>query len=126
MYSPNPCEKDMSDEAVVRAVLPRNGPKHLARLLAVPLETARHWYYRNLSAGRRREVALALLAELDAQDRQRAALRNDLLNMVGQDEMAGAGAGAVMQESRGAGVGATTSGIRSEVADPVAARRVAR
>src|SRR5690348_69816 len=90
-----------SDESVIRGVLPRNGPKLLARLMSVPVETARHWYYRTLSAARRQELALRLLDELDRQDRIRAAYREHLCRMVDfNEEMAGARGSLVRMEDR--------------------------
>ncbi len=84
MSSPNLGESsDVTDESVIRGVLPQHGPKRLARLVGVPIETARSWYYRHLSAARRRQVALALLAEMDAQDMRRIELRRRLGEMVG-------------------------------------------
>ena len=66
------------DAALLREVLPRHGPKRLARLMAVPVDTARHWFYRHLSAARCHELALKLLTELDEQDRRREAVRRRL------------------------------------------------
>jgi len=39
--------------------------KRLARLMGVPTETARHWAFRRLPDARRKEIALALVAECD-------------------------------------------------------------
>lgn len=39
--------------------------KRLARMMSVPHETARHWAFRRLPDARRKEIALALLAECD-------------------------------------------------------------
>jgi hypothetical protein len=39
--------------------------KRLARLMGVPPETARHWAFRRLPDARRKEIALALIAECD-------------------------------------------------------------
>jgi hypothetical protein len=39
--------------------------KRLARLMGVPHETARHWAFRRLPDARRKEIALALIAECD-------------------------------------------------------------
>jgi hypothetical protein len=88
----------MTDAAVIRAVYPSGTMKRLARLMGVPLDTARHWLFRKVSAARRRELALALLRELDEQDRnERAAARAQLRAMVGTDGvdcvLDGAGAG---------------------------------
>lgn len=103
MASPDPCKPpEMNDQAVLRAVLPSNGPKLLARLLGSPVETARHYFYRHLSASRRREVALALLAELDRQERRLAVVRQHLEQMVGDHaQVAGSLAGDQVVEARG-------------------------
>jgi hypothetical protein len=78
MASPNPGERPVTDSTVIRAVLPRNPVKRLARLLGVPFETAKHWTYREVSVSRRRELALALLAEMDEQEVARGAIRRRL------------------------------------------------
>ena len=39
--------------------------KRLARLMGVPHETARHWAFRRVPDARRKEIALALIAECD-------------------------------------------------------------
>ena len=39
--------------------------KRLARLMGVPIETARHWAFRRIPDARRKEIALALIAECD-------------------------------------------------------------
>lgn len=83
------CQSDMTNEAVIRAVLPKHGPKRLSRIMDVPIETARGWYYRHLSVARTRDLALALLAEMDAEDQRRAAHRERLLLMAGNDGKAG-------------------------------------
>lgn len=112
MSSPKPGETTVTttNEAVIRAVLPRNGPKLLARLLDSPIETARHWYYKHLSASRRREVALALLAEMDRQDAERANLRLQLRTIASEQGDAEVGrdlAGATVQHDRCTEAGAT-------------------
>lgn len=68
----------MSDGDVIRAVYPRDTMKRVARLMDVPLDTARHWIYRNLSAARRKELGDALIAELDSQQVGLIALRRRL------------------------------------------------
>jgi hypothetical protein len=78
MPLPNPGERGVTDESIIRAALPYHGPKRLARLMAVPIETARHWYYKHMSSARRRELAMALLAEMDAQEVERGAVRRRL------------------------------------------------
>lgn len=88
------------DAAVIRQVMPRETVKRLARLMAVPLGTAHEWVYRNLSAARRRELAVALLAEMDRQDQSRAAIRQRLEQVVTDHEMGGAGGGVAVDETR--------------------------
>ncbi len=77
---------DMNDAAAIRAVYPRHTMKRLARVMGVPLDTARHWLFRkmSLSKERRHELALTLLAEFDRQDREeRAVIRRQLVAMSG-------------------------------------------
>jgi len=71
----------VSDAAIIRAVLPKHGAKRLARLMNVKIGTAHEWVYRRFSAARRRELALALIAELDQQDAERARVRTRLIEM---------------------------------------------
>jgi hypothetical protein len=71
-------EPAVNDATVIRGVLPRHSVKHVSRLLGVPIGTAHEWLYRRLSATRRRELADALLAEMDKQDVERSALRRRL------------------------------------------------
>lgn len=79
--------ESVSDAAAIRAVLPRHPVKRLARLLGLPLGTAHEWVYRNLCAARRRELALALIAELDRQDaEERADARRQLIEMAGKSD----------------------------------------
>ena len=87
MHTHNSGKPPVNDGSVIRAVLPAggNGPKRLARLMSVPVETARCWYYRHLSSSRRREVAAALLAEMDKQDVERSALRRRLAEWASGD-----------------------------------------
>ena len=60
------CEPDM---AVLTARFPpelcHHWVKRLARLMGVPHETARHWVFRRVPDARRKEIALALIAECD-------------------------------------------------------------
>lgn len=74
----------MTDAEIIRAVFPRHTMKRLASLMGAPLDTARHWLYRNFSAARRQELALRLLDHLDDEDRRRAAIRQHLCRMVGE------------------------------------------
>lgn len=104
MNTPKPGKDDpmtTTDQAVMRGVLSRNAPKRLARLMSVSVETARCWLYRTLSASRRREIALALIAELDAEDRRRAAYRQHLVDMAGEDgPVAGSLDGTASEQAR--------------------------
>lgn len=79
MSAPQNCEPDMSEvAAIVRTVYPGHALKRVAGVMNAPLDTVRTWLYRRLSASRRRELALALLAELDRQDAERACVRRQL------------------------------------------------
>lgn len=93
MNTPSVGEKPITDQEAVRAFLPHNGPKLLARLIGVSIETARSWYYRNLSKARRVEIARALLARLDEEDRRLAPYRKHLQEVAGSDEVGRAEAG---------------------------------
>jgi hypothetical protein len=85
MAQPKTGRKDVSDQSVIQAVLPSagNGPKRLARLMRVPIETARLWYYKSLSSYRRAEVALILLQEFDKETAGRPEIRRRLCVMAG-------------------------------------------
>lgn len=100
MSSQQTCESKVTDAETIRAVYPRHTMKRLALLLNVPLDTARHWLYRSLSGARRRELALALLAELDRQEHSRAAIRQQLQQMAGDDALASPGDGLATDETR--------------------------
>lgn len=77
---------DMIDEAAaIRAVYPRHTMKALARLLGMPIDTARHSLYRRFSSARRRELATALLAEMDAQEVERSAVRRRLAEWAAEE-----------------------------------------
>lgn len=79
MSSSKVYDTDMSEvAAVVHAVYPGHALKRLAGVMSAPVPTVRHWLYRHVSASRRRELALALLAELDRQDAERANVRRQL------------------------------------------------
>ena len=78
MHFPRMGDNNVSDAAAIRTVLPRNTVKRLARLMGVPFETAKHWTYKRVSSARRRELARALLAEMDAEDVDRGAVRRRL------------------------------------------------
>lgn len=71
---------------IARAIHPRDTLKWLARLLDVPIGTARHWLYVKFSSDRRRELALALLAEMDRQEIERSALRRKLAEWAAGEE----------------------------------------
>lgn len=103
------CDSGMDEAAIIRAVYPRDAMKRLARLLSMPLDTARHNLYRRFSAARRCELALALLAELDRQDTERAHIRSQLREMAG-------GRNAPVDRA-GTGVVAHTSGLGARHAE---------
>lgn len=68
----------MTDGQLIRAAQPRDTMKWLARTTGAPIDTARHWLYRHFNPAQRRQVAAALLAEMDRQDVERTALRRRL------------------------------------------------
>lgn len=84
MSSQQNCDSEVTEAGVIRAVYPRHTMKRLALAMGVPLDTARHWLFRKMSASRRRELALALLAEMDAQEVERTALRRRLAEWAAQ------------------------------------------
>lgn len=65
MSSKRKVESVTDAAADIRAVFPRHAPKLLARLLGVPVGTAHEWVYRRMPEARRKDVALALIAECD-------------------------------------------------------------
>lgn len=89
----NCAKHEMTDAQLIRAVYQRHTMKRLAQAMNAPLETARSWLYRSFSPARRRELALALIAEFDRQDAERALVRAHLLDM---------GGGAIGDEGTGA------------------------
>jgi hypothetical protein len=66
--------------ALIREVYPRHTMKHLARVMNVPLDTARHWLFRKFTPDFERtcELCLKLLGELDQQERHRQEVRRQL------------------------------------------------
>lgn len=73
------CERpEMTDAEVLRTALPASTMKTLARVVGAPLDTARHWLYRRFNPAQRRDLAAALLAEMDRQDVRRHAARRRL------------------------------------------------
>lgn len=72
----------------LQQVLPRNGPKVLARIMGAPIGTVREWFYRSVSTDRAREIARELLREMDRQDARRAATRRQLQVIAGMGECA--------------------------------------
>lgn len=79
MSSQQNCEREEMTEAdALRAVYPRNTMKRLALMTGAPLDTARHWLYRHFSPAHRKELARALIEEMDRQDVERGALRRRL------------------------------------------------
>lgn len=125
MSSHKKVESAVSEAAVIRAIWPGGRTKRLARLCGVPLGTAHEWLYRHLSAARQREIARALLAEMDRQDREeRAAARVRLAEMAGidavvavGDAMAGAGAGVAADPGAAAAAGSRRRRIARRLAE---------
>jgi hypothetical protein len=76
----------MTEAELIREVFPRHSMKLLARLLDVPIDTARHLLYRKFSAARRRELALKLLRDLDEQETKRMGVRRQLQEIVNDGE----------------------------------------
>lgn len=64
----------MTDADLVRAVYRTHALKRLAQDIRVTLRTSRRILHERFSASRRREVALALRAELEKQAAERAVL----------------------------------------------------
>lgn len=119
----------MNDVAAIRMVFPKHPTKMLSAIMGVPIGTAREWLYRRFSASRRRELAVALLAEMDEQDRRRAALRTHLKRLAGDGddaEMGGVLAGGSVQDDRRTEGGAPAGGVRGGVADDAIDHAVAR
>lgn len=75
----------MNEADAIRAVCPRHSMKWLARTLGVPLDTARHWLYRHFNGVQRKELAKALLKEMDEQDAGRSTLRRTLAEWASEE-----------------------------------------
>lgn len=73
---------DAIGAADIRAAFPNHTMKQLARALGAPIDTARALLYRGVWPSRRREVALAIIAELDKQDAERARVRARVESML--------------------------------------------
>lgn len=58
-------ERVTSATATLPPEFARHWVKRLARAMGVPQETARHWAFRRIPDARRKEIALALIAECD-------------------------------------------------------------
>lgn len=65
MASHEKCASQMTTTVVIEQELSRHWAKRLAHMLDVPTETARSWVYRSMPRARRKEIALALIAECD-------------------------------------------------------------
>lgn len=102
----------VSDAAIIRAVFPRHPVKSVARLLGLSISAAHEWTYRRLSNARRRELAEALLQEMDRQEVARTALRRRLAAWAAEQEAEG-GRDA---EMGGAAAGLDCAQIRAEEA----------
>lgn len=77
----------VTDAALIRAALPGNTRKRLARLMGVSPNTAKHWLYSGPGRDRARELARVLLDEMDREDRTtRAAARRQLTVIAGGRE----------------------------------------
>ncbi len=76
--SPEQIYDQITEAEAIRAIYPRDTLKRLARSLRMPIGTARHNLYQKFSSQRRREMARALLVEMDMQDVERTAIRRRL------------------------------------------------
>ncbi len=59
--------KVVNDQAVIRAMSPRDTVKWLARLVRIPLRTARFWTERTVPVYRRAELAMLMIEEYHRQ-----------------------------------------------------------
>jgi hypothetical protein len=75
----------MTEAGAIRGVYPASAMKRLARLMDVPIDTARHWLYRNFNPAQRQQLARALLVEMDRQDVERTALRRRLAEWAAEE-----------------------------------------
>jgi hypothetical protein len=71
----------MPERSILKLIFPSNTPKHVARLMDVPLETARTWVYRKMSNARRRELAEKLLIQIDKDRGRFDAIERQLLEI---------------------------------------------
>ena len=76
---------DVHEAAAIRFIYPRHTLKRVARRMRWPLGTAREYVYRNFNPAHRKELAKALLQEMDAQDVERAAWRRRLAEWASAD-----------------------------------------
>jgi hypothetical protein len=74
-------ESTVTEAALIRVALPRHTAKRLARLMGCSTETAKHWLYYGPAWRRRRELAQALIAEMDREDAAREEARRRLVEM---------------------------------------------
>jgi hypothetical protein len=77
--------ESVSDAALIKAVIPQHTAKRLARLMGHSLKTAQHWLYYGPACGKRRELAIALLAEYDREEEKRASIRRRLLEWAAEE-----------------------------------------
>lgn len=90
------------DSADLHEIYPGGWQKRLARRMGEPINTVRSWFYKHMSTTRTVELARALLAEMDAQEPRRAAVRRKLEVVVG--DQSGGAVGASLGRA-GGGVG---------------------
>ena len=69
---------------LMQAVYPRHTAKYVADVMGVSVATAKCWLERGVSASRRRELARKLLAEYDRQEQERAGVRVQLTELMGE------------------------------------------
>lgn len=90
MSSQQVCESGSAEGRVteadaIRTVYERDTMKRLSRLTGAPIDTCRHWLYRHFNPAQRREVARALLSEMDRQDVGRDAVRRRLAEWAAEE-----------------------------------------
>lgn len=76
----------MDDQTLIRQIFQRDAPKRLARLMNVPVETARNWLYRNLSSARRIELAEKMIEQIAEERRRLDAAERALKEITGGDK----------------------------------------
>jgi hypothetical protein len=87
----NGVDRSFTDQIIISEIWPRHAAKHLARLMLIPFETARHWAETKVNDRRRAELAQKLLNVMEQQDARRAAVRRQLEVMANVGRVEGMG-----------------------------------